>query len=113
MDEKGVTVRMVSRKADLPVQGDRVQLQQVVMNLVLNAIEAMSSVEEAARELSIAPNNGERMRSWSRYDSGPGIETEHLERVFESFYTTKPNGMGMGSRSATPSSHGGRLWACE
>jgi PAS domain S-box-containing protein len=97
-----------------PVLGDRVQLQQVVMNLMLNAVEAMSSVEEGARELSIETEQSKTGGVLVAVrDSGPGIDPEHLERVFEPFYTTKTSGMGMGlsiCRSII-AVHGGRLWA--
>ena len=78
------------------VHGDRVQLQQVVLNLILNAVEAMGSVEEGARDLWIATERGETGALAAVRDSGPGIDPEHLERVFEAFYTTKPGGIGMG-----------------
>ena len=96
------------------VSGDRVQLQQVVLNLILNAVEAMSSAEEGARELSISTElsqtNGLLV---AISDSGPGIDPEHLDRVFAPFYTTKTSGIGMGlsiCRSIIDA-HGGRLWA--
>ena len=98
-----------------PVLGDRVQLQQVIMNLVLNAVEAMSAVEDGARELSIeaeqSRTNGGVLVAVR--DSGPGIDPERLEQVFEPFYTTKSSGMGMGlsiCRSIV-AAHAGRLWA--
>jgi hypothetical protein len=97
-----------------PVLGDRVQLQQVVMNLTLNAVEAMSSVADGARELSIGTEQGEAGGILVAVgDSGPGIDPEQLERVFEPFYTTKTTGVGMGlsiCRSIIDA-HGGRLWA--
>jgi PAS domain S-box-containing protein len=96
------------------VQADRVQLQQVILNLILNAVEAMSSVDKRVRKLSIS---AEQHRSGgaliSVRDSGPGIDSEHLNRVFDAFYTTKSSGVGMGlsiCRSII-SAHGGRLWA--
>jgi PAS domain S-box-containing protein len=109
----GVSVH--SRLADglLPVEGDRVQLQQVVLNLVLNAVEAMGSVESGARELLISTAKDQTGVIVAVRDSGPGIAPEHLERVFKSFYTTKPGGTGMGlsiCRSIIDA-HGGRLWA--
>jgi PAS domain S-box-containing protein len=112
--EKGVTTRLGLWEGPLPVQGDRVQLQQVVLNLILNAVEAMSSVDDAPRELSIstAPRGRDEILVAVR-DSGPGIDQERLERVFESFYTTKPSGMGLGlsiCRSIV-GAHGGQLWA--
>ena len=102
------------RRGPLPWTGDRVQLQQVILNLVLNAAEAMSAVGEGVRELLIST---ERSRTNGALvavrDSGPGIDPEHIERVFEAFYTTKSSGVGMGlsiCRSIIDA-HGGRLWA--
>jgi PAS domain S-box-containing protein len=96
-----------------PVLGDRVQLQQVVLNLLLNAVEAMGSVEAAPRELLISTKQDHAGVLVAVHDSGPGIHPEQLERVFSSFYTTKPSGTGMGlsiCRSIVDA-HGGRLWA--
>jgi signal transduction histidine kinase len=96
-----------------PVHGDRVQLQQVVLNLMLNALEAMGSVEAAPRELLISTTQDHKGVLVAVRDSGPGIHPEHLDRVFNSFYTTKPSGTGMGlsiCRSIIEA-HGGRLWA--
>src|SRR5262249_26091284 len=109
----GVSVQ--ARLADglLSVHGDRVQLQQVVLNLILNAIEAMGSVEAEARELLINTEQDHSGVFVSVRDSGPGIDSAHLERVFEAFYTTKSSGLGMGlsiCRSIIDA-HGGRLWA--
>jgi signal transduction histidine kinase len=99
-----------------PVEGDRVQVQQVVLNLILNAVEAMTSVEAGARELLISTKQSETNGIVVTVgDSGPGIDPENLERVFEAFYTTKSNGVGMGlsiCRSII-GAHGGRLWADE
>ena len=98
----------------LPVQGDRVQLQQVVLNLILNALEAMGSVQEGPRELSISTEQtqGNGFLVTVR-DTGPGIDPENIDRVFDAFYTTKSSGVGMGlsiCRSIIDA-HGGRLWA--
>jgi PAS domain S-box-containing protein len=97
------------------VQGDRVQLQQVTLNLIVNSIQAMSNIGEGARELQISidavPSEGS-VRVGVR-DSGPGLSPESFSRLFEPFYTTKPEGMGMGlsiCRSIIEA-HGGRLWA--
>jgi len=96
-----------------PVHGDRVQLQQVVLNLLLNAVEAMGSTEARARELLISTEQDHRGVLVAVRDSGPGLDPSHLERVFDAFYTTKSSGMGMGlsiCRSIIDA-HGGRLWA--
>ena len=110
----GVSVRTRLAKARLPVRGDRVQLQQVVLNLILNAVEAMSTVEAGPRELLISTQQTQASGVLvSVRDSGPGIDPDHLNRVFEAFYTTKSSGVGMGlsiCRSIIDA-HGGRLWA--
>jgi CheY-like chemotaxis protein/anti-sigma regulatory factor (Ser/Thr protein kinase) len=112
--EKGVTVRLSLAQGLSPVRGDRVQLQQVVLNLILNAVQAMSSVDNTPRELSISTERtGADEVLVAVRDSGPGIDPEHLERVFDSFYTTTPSGMGLGlsiCRSIVDA-HGGQLWA--
>jgi signal transduction histidine kinase len=96
------------------VQVDRVQVQQVVLNLTLNAVEAMGSVEKGVRELAISTEQKEAGGVLVAVrDSGPGIDPEHLDRVFDAFYTTKFSGVGMGlsiCRSIIDA-HGGRLWA--
>jgi C4-dicarboxylate-specific signal transduction histidine kinase len=98
----------------VPVRGDRVQLQQVVENLILNAVDAMNSVEQGARELSIRVQRGEAGDGVlvEVGDSGPGIDPANHERVFEPFYTTKTSGVGLGlsiCRSIIDG-HGGKLW---
>jgi hypothetical protein len=96
-----------------PIHGDRVQLQQVVLNLLLNAVEAMGSVEAKPRDLLISTERNGTGVLVAVHDSGPGIDPSHLEHVFDAFYTTKPGGMGMGlsiCRSIIEA-HGGRLWA--
>jgi len=108
-------VSVQTRLADglFPVRGDRIQLQQVVLNLILNAVEAMSSIEPGPRELLVRTEQARTGVLVAVGDSGPGIDPEHLERVFESFYTTKSSGTGMGltiCRSIIDA-HGGRLWA--
>jgi PAS domain S-box-containing protein len=100
---------------ELPlVQGDRVQLQQVILNLMINAVEAMSSIAEDARELLISTANaGSHDVLIAVRDSGPGLGLASPDRLFEAFYTTKSDGLGIGlsiCRSIIDA-HGGRLWA--
>ena len=113
-----VAVRMQLADGLPPVQGDRVALQQVVLNLIMNAIEAMSSVGIGPRELLVSSEqatSGEVLIAVR--DTGPGLDAAQLERLFEAFHTTKPRGLGLGlsiCRSIVEA-HGGRLWAtgCE
>jgi signal transduction histidine kinase len=113
--QRGQVTLRTSFDEGLPtVPGDRVQLQQVVLNLVLNAADAMRDVQDRARDLLIATTRedpaGVRL---SVRDSGTGIDTQSLEKIFEAFYTTKTTGMGIGlsiSRSIIQN-HQGRLWA--
>lgn len=97
-----------------PAMADRVQLQQVIVNLVQNGIEAMSNVTDRPRRLRIrSERNGDGTALVSVTDSGPGIDPKDQKRIFNAFFTTKPHGMGMGlsiSHSIIES-HGGRLWA--
>ena len=114
IDKHGVSVRTRFASDLTSVWGDRVQLQQVVMNLVLNAVEAMGSVDERARMLTVRTEQKEDSSILvAVHDSGPGIDPEHPEQVFKPFYTTKSSGVGMGlsiCRSIV-TAHGGRLWA--
>ena len=114
----GVTVG-TQLAAELPrIQCDRVQLQQVMLNLIVNAIQSMSGVEDGNRELHISTVRIEpEGMCVAVRDTGHGLRPESLPRLFEPFYTTKPDGMGMGlsiCRSIIEA-HGGRLWAtgCE
>ena len=96
------------------IQGDRVQLQQVILNLIINAVEAMSGVSEGPRELLIGTaKDGSSGVLIAVQDSGPGLNPESFDRLFDAFYTTKTGGMGMGlsiCRSIVEA-HGGRIWA--
>ncbi len=109
----------VSLRADLgtglpTVDGDRVQLEQVILNLMMNGIESIASVDRQPKQIlirSTLPNPGEVLVSVA--DTGPGIDAEHANRLFAPFFTTKPQGIGMGlpiCRSIIEA-HGGRLWA--
>ena len=97
--------------AELPkVRAERVQLQQVFMNLMLNAIEAM---RDAGGELTVKSQRQDSQLLLSVSDTGPGLPAGNVDQIFSAFFTTKPQGSGMGlaiSRSIVES-HGGRLWA--
>jgi C4-dicarboxylate-specific signal transduction histidine kinase len=97
----GVTVG-TQLAGELPrIQADRVQLQQVMLNLILNAIQSMHGVRDGNRELHISTESIESEGVCVAVrDTGPGLSPESLSRLFETFYTTKPDGMGLGSRSA-------------
>jgi signal transduction histidine kinase len=96
------------------ILGDRVQLQQVILNLIMNAIEAMSEVSEGSRELVISTSEAESGGVLVAVsDSGPGLPPANLAHIFEAFYTTKASGLGLGlsiCRSIVDA-HGGRFWA--
>jgi C4-dicarboxylate-specific signal transduction histidine kinase len=96
------------------IQGDRVQLQQVVLNLIINAVEAMSSANKGSRELRISTRKDVSSGILiAIQDSGPGLNPESFDRLFDPFYTTKPSGMGMGlsiCRSIVEA-HEGQIWA--
>src|SRR5262249_2154677 len=97
-----------------PLVGDRIQLQQVILNLLRNASDAMGGVEDRARELVIrTETDGADCIRLSVRDAGVGIDAQVMDRLFEAFYTTKADGMGIGlsvSRSIIEAHHG-RLWA--
>jgi C4-dicarboxylate-specific signal transduction histidine kinase len=103
--KNGVSVQTRLTEGLRLVHGDRVQLQQVLLNLILNAVEAMGAVEAGTRELLISTEQSQTGGVLAAVrDSGPGIDPEHLERVFEPFYTTKSSGTGMGLSLSGPSS---------
>jgi signal transduction histidine kinase len=117
--ESEIHQNQVSLQTDLaddvpPVQGDRVQLQQVILNLILNAVEAMNRIPAGPRELIISSaKNDSKGVLITVQDSGVGLVPDNLDRLFNAFYTTKPEGMGMGlaiSRSIVEA-HGGHIWA--
>jgi PAS domain S-box-containing protein len=111
--KNGVSVRMQLAEGLPPIEGDRVQLQQVILNLMINAIEAISGVREGARDVLVTTREADPDTvQVAVQDTGPGLEPAVLERVFDAFYTTKPHGLGLGlsiCRSIIEA-HGGRLW---
>ena len=112
--KNGVSVKTEFANGLPIITGDRVQLQQVVLNLILNALQAMGGDREGARQVLITTSQTESNDPCIGIrDTGPGLSSETLSRLFEPFYTTKPNGMGLGlaiCRSIIEA-HGGRLWA--
>jgi len=113
IDKNRIVVSTQLMNGPVAIRGDRIQLQQVLVNLILNAVEAMNSVEDSARELSIATEQSQSGGiSVAVHDSGAGIDPQNLDRVFEPFYTTKTSGVGMGLSICQTiiNHHGGRLW---
>jgi C4-dicarboxylate-specific signal transduction histidine kinase len=112
--QTGVSVQMHLAEGLPLIHGDRVQLQQVVLNLIINAIEAMSGIDAGERALLISTGKVEPDGILVAVrDTGPGLARATFDRLFEAFYTTKPGGLGMGlsiCRSIIEA-HGGRLWA--
>jgi PAS domain S-box-containing protein len=109
-----VSLRMELTPALPMIPGDRVQLQQVIINLVMNGIEAMQSVTDRPRELVIRSRQDEKQHVLASVtDCGVGIPAQNADRLFNAFFTTKSNGMGMGLSicRSIMEAHGGRLWA--
>jgi len=98
---------------ELRVMCDRTQLQQVIINLVLNAMDAMSAVPEANRRISITTMRAEKFAEVAVSDTGPGISADKIEMMFQPFFSTKTQGMGMGLSIARTiiEGHGGQIWA--
>jgi signal transduction histidine kinase len=105
----------IELSSDLPlITGDSIQLQQVILNLMMNAVDAMSQIAQSQRELSIASvMDGSDAVLVSVRDSGPGFDEAAPERLFDAFYTTKADGMGMGLAITRRivEAHGGQIWA--
>jgi PAS domain S-box-containing protein len=113
-NRNGVSVRLQLAEGLPPIKGDRVQIQQVMLNLMINAVDAMSMADDGPRELMISTAMHEADAVLVAVcDSGPGIAPENIERLFEPFYTTKSTGMGIGLSicHSIVAAHGGRLWA--
>jgi PAS domain S-box-containing protein len=113
LEQQHVSVELELEAAPPPVLGDRVQLQQVLLNLILNGIEAMNSITERPRVLMLQSHSRASELEVTVQDCGPGLDPRHVPYIFNTFFTTKTTGMGMGlsiSRSIIEA-HGGRLWA--
>jgi len=112
----GISLRVDLSAQVPPVSGDRVQLQQVVLNLMMNAIEALVRVDAGQRDLVIRSSNDDATGVVVEVrDSGNGLDPRTSDRLFDAFYTTKPEGMGMGLAicRAIVAEHGGRIWATQ
>ena len=110
----GVIVRAEFADNLAPVKGDKVQLQQVLLNLIRNGMDAMSTVDDRPRQLIVTTSRAESGDVLiAVQDSGPGVDAAKLERIFDAFYTTKPDGLGMGLSICRTiiEAHGGKLWA--
>jgi signal transduction histidine kinase/ABC-type uncharacterized transport system substrate-binding protein len=108
-----VTLTSLIASAPLSIKGDPIQLQQVILNLIVNAMDAMSDTPRAERTITVSTARDANSADLSVSDVGPGIPVEKREEVFEPFFTTKPQGMGMGLSIARTiiEAHGGQLWA--
>jgi signal transduction histidine kinase len=106
-------LRNVVCSEPLPIKGDQVQLQQVLVNLIVNAADAMSDVPRAGRTVTISTARDGNFAEVSVSDAGPGIGRDKLKEVFEPFFSTKPQGMGMGLSIARTivEAHNGLIWA--
>jgi PAS domain S-box-containing protein len=110
----GVTIRLQLASGLLPVRGDKIQLQQVMLNLLVNGMEAMATVRDRARVLIVRTQSHEADGVLVAIeDAGVGIKPENADRLFSAFYTTKPDGLGMGLSIVRSiiEAHGGRVWA--
>lgn len=108
---RGITLRFLPAKPLPPVQGDRVEIEQVLLNLLQNALDA--SDESGGKEVLVSTGCGDGMVRVTVRDHGPGLSPEGVQQLFDAFYTTKPRGLGLGLPIclSIAESHGGRLWA--
>lgn len=114
MQRRGIALKSSFDERVPPLMGDRIQLQQVILNLMLNAADALSSTSKGSRTITVESSGAEPgIVQFTVRDTGSGVAAEDLDRIFEAFFTTKPHGMGMGlSVSKTiVDRHGGKLWA--
>jgi signal transduction histidine kinase len=115
MQRRGIVIKSSFDERLPRLMGDRIQLQQVILNLVLNAADALANTDKGSRIITVESSGSEPgIVQFAVRDTGSGIATEDLDRIFEAFFTTKPHGMGMGlSVSKTiVDRHQGKLWAC-
>ncbi|MBN9662646.1 MAG: PAS domain-containing protein [Acidobacteria bacterium] len=114
LEQKGVALSLEIPEELPPIQGDRIQLEQVILNLLINAVESMAETEGQPSELSVSvQNGGEEGVVVSIRDTGIGMDPKQIDRIFDSFFTTKKTGVGMGlsiCRSIIEA-HGGSIWA--
>src|SRR5262249_40056481 len=115
LHHRGVTAAVRIPRGIPPVRGDRVQIEQILLNLVANACDAMGEGPHGDKRVVVVgaePDGGGQIRVWVA-GHGPGVPANDLERVFEPFVTTKPHGMGLGLSVCRTivAAHGGRLWA--
>lgn len=113
LEKRGIAVTLDIAKELPPLRGDRVQLEQVLLNLIVNAMDSMNSANARPLELRVSAENSDRSVVVGVRDSGIGIAPEQIDRIWDAFYTTKPMGVGMGlsiSRSIVEA-HGGKIWA--
>jgi C4-dicarboxylate-specific signal transduction histidine kinase len=108
---RGIDLRTSLTAVSLPIRGDSIQLQQVIMNLLLNAADAMAQSDPALRRILVSTKRVDRVAELSVSDTGPGIPSDRLASVFDPFFTTKASGMGMGLSIARSivEAHGGEI----